>query len=144
MNKDQQQKAILLACGWRLKRQTNLGDDRYNPITVEDLWLSPDGIYWPQEKTPDYLKDLNAMRMAILTLDVSQSNDFVKWAEFIAERDAPRFEGRWWRFHMINATCSQRAEAFLRAVGKWAGTDAPNAPASPCKLPLPSNHPAAL
>lgn len=28
-------------------------------------------------------------------------------------------KGRAWRFHIVTATAAQRAEAFLRTIGKW-------------------------
>ena len=67
------------------------------------------------DKLPDYLNDLNAMHEAELSmpdrmkcyLEASLENCLEK-----AGRPCKRFE-------VITATASQRAEAFLRTLGKW-------------------------
>ena len=99
MTPEQQRIAIAEACGWKPDKR-GLG------------WLSPHGYYSPE---PDYLNDLNAMHEA--------------------EKIIPRqlFHVDYWqkgygRFQQIlsgltitpySATASQRAEAFLRTIGKW-------------------------
>jgi hypothetical protein len=69
---------------------------------------------------PDYLNDLNAMHEAWQTLTPSQKTEFeselylviMGQAEYHRNDDAP---------YITNATASQRAEAFLRTIGKWEG-----------------------
>jgi len=69
---------------------------------------------------PDYLNDLNAMHEAWRTLTPSQKTEFeselylviMGQAEYHRNDDAP---------YITNATASQRAEAFLRTIGKWEG-----------------------
>ena len=69
-----------------------------------DGWQHPDGRNFP----PDYTQDLNAMH---------EAEELLKGKQFgaygIALND---IEGSLWG---IRATARQRAEAFLRTLGKW-------------------------
>ena len=61
-------------------------------------------------KDADYLNDLNAMREAEASLFGTNY-----WVACKYERLITRMTGSWaW-----HATASQRAEAFLRTIGKW-------------------------
>jgi hypothetical protein len=85
--------AIAEACGWTPDNR-GLG------------WLSPHGYYAPE---PDYCSDLNAMHEAEKVLTDDQREVFY-----------PRNLGAWQSpFNVIYATARQRAEAFLRVMGKW-------------------------
>ena len=101
MKPEAQKIAIKEACGWRPDSR-GLG------------WLSPQGCYDPE---PDYLNDLNAMHDAekVLSRGVGyhQSCGFGLYRTALAEVCDEQ--------HPIDATAAQRAEAFLRAVGKWEG-----------------------
>jgi hypothetical protein len=93
MNPEQQRIAIAEACGWE-------------PI--------PEGYYHPDnpigQTMPDYLNDLNAMREAEASLFGTNY-----WVACKYERLITRMASSWaW-----HATASQRAEAFLRTIGKW-------------------------
>jgi hypothetical protein len=55
---------------------------------------------------PDYLNDLNAMHEAEKVLDSTQGD---RYFELLDQLDVPS----------ISATAAQRAEAFLRTIGKW-------------------------
>jgi hypothetical protein len=93
MTNEQINAAIAEACGWTPDNR-GLG------------WLSPHGYYAPE---PDYCSDLNAMHEAEKVLTDDQREVFY-----------PRNLGAWQRpFNVIYATARQRAEAFLRTVGKW-------------------------
>lgn len=76
-----------------------------------------DGSYRSPDKLPDYLNDLNAMHEAEKVLQESPE----MWEHYTEElmdivvRDNP--EDCFLRH--ISATSSQRAEAFLRTIGKW-------------------------
>jgi hypothetical protein len=61
---------------------------------------------------PDYLNDLNAMHDAEIDYIIPNGlwDDYVDWLKKIM-RDGSRFWGQ--------ATAAQRAEAFLRTIGKW-------------------------
>jgi len=98
---EQQRIAIAEACGWTLNpaKHTAKGLD----------WLhAPSGntAYNP----PNYLNDLNAMHEAEKVL--FGRND---WSACIYDEHINVATSSWkW-----NATASQRAEAFLRTIGKW-------------------------
>ena len=91
MNSEQQRIAIAKACGWK-------------PKTYGPDW------HQSETKMPDYCNDLNAMHELEKGIENQQ----------------------WWKFvyHLtdicgggtalgISATAAQRAEAFLRTLGKW-------------------------
>jgi hypothetical protein len=120
MNKEKQRIAIAEACGivgpfdnrW-IKEYEEEGGDAYGFTGFEKGEL----VF-----IPDYLNDLNAMHEAEKTLSDEQiarwqrdlwltcENDF-----YALEACAPPIVLR--RF--ISATAAQRAEAFLRTIGKW-------------------------
>lgn len=60
----------------------------------------------------DYCNDLNAMHEALMTLkDYSMRKYYTQMLEGVVDEPL--------RFHAIASTARQRAEAFLRALGKW-------------------------
>jgi hypothetical protein len=67
------------------------------------------------KKLPDYLHDLNAMHEAEKVLsrgeDYNQTGGFGRYKTALAEVCDEQ--------HPIDATAAQRAEAFLRTIGKW-------------------------
>ena len=71
--------------------------------------------------TFDYLHDLNAMHSAEATLNRGQRGIFRGHLADMFPRDedgdTTGWEGRFGR--AIRATAAQRAEAFLRTIGKW-------------------------
>jgi hypothetical protein len=93
--------AIAEACGWIWHGDASWTKD-------------PNNFYWKKDHLnyrtlPDYLNDLNAMHEAEKVLNEKQDhimNDTL-W---------DMCEGRKYLWH---ATASQRAEAFLRTIGKW-------------------------
>jgi hypothetical protein len=60
---------------------------------------------------PDYCNDLNAMHEAEKVLTRDQ-------IEVFCDQLLPKHYGIWWGIH---TTARQRAEAFLRTIGKWEG-----------------------
>ena len=94
MNPEQQRIAIAEACGWKPDKR-GLG------------WLSPHGYYSPE---PNYLNDLNDMHNAEKVLVRLQ------WVSYLRRLQTLCDESVTWPIH---ATASQRAEAFLRTIGKW-------------------------
>lgn len=83
-------------------------------------WLDPQGKEQMISSVPDYLSDLNAMREAEKGLTEDQAWEQVKiltdWKP--APAGFPLI-GRSQAITLMRATAAQRAEAFLRAVGKW-------------------------
>ena len=113
MNPEQQRIAIAEACG-RVQR--------------------PDGFWFPIGKDygsagiPNYLTDLNAMHEAEETLDASQCAEYARQlmkhhptycVTVLDNRFAPTEEIAYQTYQLLHATASQRAEAFLRTIGKW-------------------------
>jgi hypothetical protein len=98
MKPEKQRIAIAEACGWTGLKQSMGYETRYRGTPSETtVWVS----------LPDYLNDLNAMHEAEKTLDYNDLNDM---------EESVSFHFGVTPFH---ATASQRAEAFLRTIGKW-------------------------
>ncbi len=108
---NEQRIRIAEACGW----------------TMQPIGLMKKGDAWAVPETkhghsciPDYLSDLNAMHEAEGVLTNGQREAFCIALADICNRfaDTTAKDG----FCFIHATAAQRAEAFLRCLGKW--TDA--------------------
>lgn len=87
--------AIALACGW----------------IYYDGWHHPDGM----SELPNYCTDLNAMHDVVM--DLSGNRDFVQ--TYCNQLRKVVGVSEWSTFALENATARQRAEAFLRTIGKW-------------------------
>jgi|688.fasta_scaffold1659880_2 hypothetical protein len=106
MKPEKQRIAIAEACGWTV-------------INDSLCHITPDRNGEPQiaaiARLPDYLTDLNAMHEAMAHLEPEQVDQFAAELSGIV----------WWDLtsnevgHVANATAAQRAEAFLKTVGKW-------------------------
>lgn len=111
MDKRKQRIAIAEACGW--KREAEL------PKYAE-VWINPDGFQigwrrfdnepWENPPIPDFLNDLNAIHEAEKKLTDKQKEIYVDLLFDIAEVCA---------LTVTFASSAQRAEAFLRTIGKW-------------------------
>lgn len=97
MKPEEQNELIALACG-------------KDPLSVSSpMW----GGHGKNPHFNDYVNDLNAMNEAEERLDKDQRR---KWEFTIAEMfSAP---GQSW-FDVCHMNAAQRAEAFLRTLGKW-------------------------
>lgn len=110
MKPEQQRIAIAEACGWKLKS---------NGLSPMWSWQNESLIHrikWVAHKVmasqgvlPDYLNDLNDMHEAEKVLTNEQLEVYCNILH------KPN-HGVYWAIH---ATASQRAEAFLRTIGKW-------------------------
>lgn len=114
--------AIAEACGWTWIEE----DYTYHGFTCDipmtrRRWTPPNGGK-PTLNIPDYCNDLNAMHEEIMSLegpirDHSFRRALAKSVGVIGFED--------WEHSLVcldkltNATASQRAEAFLRTIGKW-------------------------
>lgn len=87
--------AIAEACGWKF-------DDSM------EMWLSPNDIHFFPWQLPNYCNDLNAMHEAEEHL---RGHQFQRYAEMLDDIIGS--------LGGIRATARQRAEAFLRTLGKW-------------------------
>lgn len=109
MNPDKQRIAIAEACGWKKSDlwawdgQTCYEHAKHDPRTASQL--------------PDYLNDLNAMHEAEKVLTEAQKVEYARHI-FCAEQQAHEESDETWH-RCVFATAAQRAEAFLKAIGKW-------------------------
>lgn len=113
MTPKQQRIAIARFCGWNV----------VSAVGKLPIWVSR-----KDHQTivlPDYLNDLNAMHEAENKLTDSQHGDFTVHLHAIV---ASKEELHEWnknrvycdeRRRYVSSTASQRAEALLRAIGKW-------------------------
>jgi hypothetical protein len=72
---------------------------------------------------PNYSNDLNAMHEAEETLDLQKAGVFAEQLRVTVYRTTrlPHVDSG--SFAHVHATASQRAEAFLRTIGKWEGAE---------------------
>lgn len=112
MNPEAQRIAIAEACGWKLIPEYYNGPDsppEFTTVTPEGNHLC--GFF------PDYLNDLNAMHEAEKVLREGHS---VRWQVY---KDYLGVICGMENTPTIHATAAQRAEAFLKTIGKWEGGD---------------------
>ena len=113
MKPEQQRIAIAEACGLTnvapmiVKNVKHEGDDITVGIWSDDGWV------------PQYLNDLNAMHEAEKVLTQDQMIDYSRHVGKSVTSHLPASRAAWMDFQLINVTASQRAEAFLRTIGKW-------------------------
>jgi hypothetical protein len=111
MNPEQQRIAIAEICGWRLVED--------NP-DFEPYWEEPKGnmiaVGSAMHRLPDYLSDLNAMHEAEKILG---DNQMMGFRGELVEMMRPKYGFESACLLAIHATAAQRAEAFLRTVGRW-------------------------
>jgi hypothetical protein len=108
MTPEKQRIAIAEACGWNSKSDFQINANlRYHVTWVES---ENRGFF-----IPDYLNDLNAMHEAEkLLTNVQWSIYAPKLCLITNQRPATYY---------CHATAAQRAEAFLRTIGKWEISD---------------------
>jgi hypothetical protein len=108
MKPELQRIAIAEACGWVFRDGGNFAGVAQKLVEPPHGRLTHIMTHKAAiRSTPDYLNDLNAMHEAEKTLDYNDLNDM---------EESVSFHFGVTPFH---ATASQRAEAFLRTVGKW-------------------------
>lgn len=116
MTAAQQRIAIAEACGWtEVHVRSNYSNLVYGQIPKVE------GEAWSSShfSVPDYLNDLNAMHEAWKTLSHDQHKVF---RAMLQARVYSQTKAEWEdnvQRSVANATAAQRAEAFLRTIGKW-------------------------
>lgn len=106
MKPESQRIAIAEACGWKRHPKGS--------------WADPDGFFrttnsmlnFKAGELPDYLNDLNAMHEAVKFCITD-----MMWDRYICNLRCA-CSSKW-----TEATASQRAEAFLKTIGKWEPTE---------------------
>lgn len=116
MNDEEINRAIAEHLGWKWFDHPDTRE-RTKTFTLSDKWvLNPAGELVFPHSVPNYCGDLNAMHEAEKVLTDVQCLFYPdNMREVITEHDASR---RTW-----HSTARQRAEAFLRTVGKWRGEE---------------------
>ncbi len=79
---------------------------------------------WMRFFEPDYLNDLNAMHEAVKTLNLNQWSDYMDTLYGIVQD--PHICPTTHQLEWVEATAPQRAEAFLRTIGKWEESTQPD------------------
>lgn len=106
--------AIAQECGWKFPCEPCAANG------IKNRWRRPtnDGCR-DQTQLPNYCNDLNAMHEAEATLTNDDWDDkFYHWLGFVVI--GKQTTGLWeYRKMIVHATARQRAEAFLRTLGKW-------------------------
>ena len=119
MNNQQINAAIAESIGWD-----------FDPVEAHEWgsrgrWVKPpSGELVFRHSIPDYCNDLNTMHEAEKVLDMHQQYDYgeaLARMRIGAEFDDPEgFSPNGWGYYSpITATAAQRAEAYLKTIGKW-------------------------
>jgi hypothetical protein len=123
MNEQEQRIAIAEACGWTIRRTGGAIPlhQVFEPSGKPCCPYATAGDSW-RGYLPDYLHDLNAMHEAEKMLKENQHGDFEAFIMQVCCPDQGEAEGEFeldsfWP--TLHATAAQRAEAFLRTIGKW-------------------------
>jgi hypothetical protein len=111
MKPEQQRIAIAEACGWKMHDHPDCLAKKEGWVSRDwETWvMNPSGILVFKHDIPDYLSDLNAMHEAEKVLTREQEKEYA----YQLEAACCPLEYGW------HATAAQRAEAFLRTIGKW-------------------------
>lgn len=107
MTNEEINKAIAEACGWKCGYTEKSGYYVVDPNGFQRGWSKLECV--AISALPNYCADLNTMHEAEKTLNKDQ---FMLYCDNLW----PLGNGVW---EAIHATASQRAEAFVKALGKW-------------------------
>jgi len=112
MNKEKQRIAIAEACGWReISDWKAAGINGQHPT---EPWT---------EVIPDYLNDLNAMHEAEKVMGYDDRLNYPAQLFDVVCRTSGEWQKVFNKIHpdawALQASAAQRAEAFLRTIGKW-------------------------
>ena len=119
MKPEQQRIAIAEICGW-----TSIAADY--PVNINDgdyytPWPSGRSPSYKYSQLPDYLNDLNAMHEAEKCLLPPERGRWAQCLEKVVRCNINEVDGIDYDelAELAHATAAQRAEAFLRTLGKW-------------------------
>jgi len=115
MTNEQINIAIAESCGWTFINQVDKRPHGLPPDGKKDRYTSP---------LPYYCNDLNAMHEAIETISVGEKSTYIIHLMDICREHPIGCVPDWTRdkqslARLVQATARQRAEAFLKTLGKW-------------------------
>ena len=122
MTPEQQRIAIAESCGWKVL------EPEVKPAIIY-LWGLREGFIHEENREiiPDYLNDLNAMHEA--EKFIKGTDLYINYVNYLFRSvglnriyymgSPPEVFPADRQFAVFHATASQRAEAFLRTIGKW-------------------------
>lgn len=115
MSPEDQRIAIAEACGWKPTLITGLTWRGWCK-SYED----PKLCATPIDGLPDYLNDLNLMHEVEKVITEDDGDEYFTHLESVCQ-EALIMDGtsHYLSFKTISATAYQRAEAFLKTIGKW-------------------------
>jgi hypothetical protein len=115
--------AIAEVCEWKLSEpifghdgrwsRRAYKDDGYSHVQINSSWAGePCDVIDDWSNVPDYIHDLNAMHEveSVIGTDIKWTRKYIGILRVKGNMDG------------VRATSAQRAEAFLRAIGKWKET----------------------
>lgn len=123
MTPEKQRIAIAEACGWT-DVCTEEGEDVYIESRTICPWSGLRGLKTGESRRsfiPRYTEDLNAMHEAEKVLTEWQQHAYIEQLNR-QQNEIARQTKNWAKlnnFWRVHSTAAQRAEAFLRALGKW-------------------------
>ena len=115
MNPEQQRIAIAEACGWTVQQDSEgfwRAVDASGRMSFS-RWISQENVW--SVGFPDYVNDLNAMHEAEKILAEANREEYLDILYGVCNPHSILNDA--WNLNC--ATASQRAEAFLRTIGKW-------------------------
>jgi len=107
--------AIAMHLGWLRPEHPDCMKHKIGWSMPEKWWMDPKTVLRFGHDIPNYCADLNAMHNVVV--DLSGDMDFVQ--EYGNQLREVVGVSEWSTFALENATARQRAEAFLRTIGKW-------------------------
>jgi hypothetical protein len=92
---------------------------RWKWETEKNSFFHPENGRLKPKDAPDFCNDLNAMHEGERSLNSQQVQDYTLNLLRVTNNDGTRFHGTLGCFAHVHATAKQRAEAFLKTIGKW-------------------------
>lgn len=125
MSPEEQRIAIAESVGWKLSMGTWYRPN-FTCLHIKRPCSDGDVNIYP----PDYLNDLNAMHEVTSRMTVKQKCQFADYLYNNSGKDILDYSGVYYPgeyptidlecvFCVANATAAQRAEAYLKTIGKW-------------------------
>jgi hypothetical protein len=117
MKPEKQRIAIAEACGWKNADHPDAMKLKQGWTMPEKWCMDPKGVLRFNHHRPDYLNDLNAMHQAEKVLTKNKSMEYAfrladSWILNGEDKQPDLVRG-------FCATAAERAEAFLKTIGKW-------------------------